>query len=139
MKEQFCKKLTNNPGLKQIKEKVFYYTERNMKILYQGSNILSEKFMINPYIAISCNSDINFHENSCILYPIIDFYDNLIVGSELIRPYDSVLLSIKKCESKINGYDILDATCGENITLLQKENLNFLLRRYFSYLFIIND
>lgn len=135
MKEQFYKQLINYPGIKQIERDLLYYTDKNMKILYQGSNILSQNFIINPYITIDCNSD----KNKYILYPIINLYENLIIESELITRYDSILISIKDYNNKINGYDILDAIGEENRNLLIEDNLNFLLRKYFSCLFLIND
>jgi hypothetical protein len=135
MKKQLYEQLINNPGFSQLKTNLVHYTDKNIKLLYQEPNILSKEFVINPYIAI----DYNPENESSILYPMIDFYDRLIIESELITPYDSVLLSIKDCESKINGNDILDAICEKNENQLLSDNLNFLLRKYFSCLYIISN
>lgn len=135
MKEEHYKRLLNSWGIYKLKTDLAYYISKNIELLYQESNILSKNFVINPYIAINYDRE----NESSILYPVIDFYDRLIIESELITPYDSVLLSIKDCESKINGNDILYAICEENKDELLSDNLNFILRKYFSCLFIIND
>lgn len=135
MKEQLYKLLINNPGFSQLKTDLVYYTDKNIKLLYQEPNILSKDFVINPYISINYDPE----NEISILYPVIDFYDRLIIESESLTVYDTVLLSIKDCESKINGNDILDAICEENKDELLSDNLNFILRKYFSCLFIIND
>lgn len=132
MREQLYGRLCNNPGLSRLKSDLTDYTSKNLKLLYRESTILSVEFVINPYIAIEYDQD----KEHSILYPVFDFYDNLTIQSELIIPYDSVLLLIKDCKSKITGHDILDAICEDDKTLLLEENLNFLLRKYFSCLFI---
>ncbi len=132
MKEQLYGQLCNSPGLGRLKSDLTDYTSKNLNLLYKESTILSVEFVINPYIAIEYDED----KEHSILYPVFDFYDNLTIQSELITPYDSVLLLIKDCKSKITGHDILDAICEDDKTLLLEENLNFLLRKYFSCLFI---
>ncbi len=132
MREQLYEQLCNNPGLSRLKSDLTDYTCKNLKLLYSESTILSVEFVINPYITIEYDQD----KEHSILYPVFDFYDNLTIQSELITPYDSVLLLIKDCKSKITGHDILDAICEDDKTLLLEENLNFLLRKYFSCLFI---
>lgn len=135
MKEQLYNQLCNNPGLNRLRVDLGDYSSKNLKLLYRESTILSVEFVINPYIAIDYSPD----QKHSILYPVFDFYDNLTIQSELITPYASVLLSVKDCETKITGYDILDAICEENKNQLLIENLNFMLRKYFSCLFIVNE
>lgn len=136
MREQLYKRLLNNPGIYKLKTDLDCYIIKNMELLYLESNVLSKEFVINPYIAI----DYNPENESSILYPMIDFYDRLIIESEPLTVYDTVLLSIRDCDNKINGYEILNTIIkeDENKNSLLSENLNFLLRKYFSCLYIIN-